>query len=190
MPKIQWERLPGEKWAHPRDRARERRVSQDDLFEPAEWKAQDPDVPEGDWYEDFGTFKLRGTGRLPSTFPMAGQSARGKRVRSPPCIAQIQIHPSSRSTDTAPSAAPSAGCGRRRAFLHPQPGAPQHFAERLVGPGLVAFQRQYPLVNRIQEPGRLREEQGLQLRRGRDPIPRSHHHWWRIQIVKAELRQA
>ena len=80
MPKIQWERLPGEKWAHPRDRARERRVSQDDLFEPAEWKAQDPDVPEGDWYEDFGTFKLRGTGRLPSTFPMAGQSARGKRL--------------------------------------------------------------------------------------------------------------
>src|ERR1039457_5514190 len=67
MPKIQWERLPGEKWAHLRDRARERRVSQDDLFELAEWKAQDPDVPEGDWYKDFGTFKLCGTGRFPST---------------------------------------------------------------------------------------------------------------------------
>jgi hypothetical protein len=50
MPKIQWERLPREKWAHLRDRARERRVSQDDLFELAEWKAQDPDVPDGEWY--------------------------------------------------------------------------------------------------------------------------------------------
>jgi hypothetical protein len=22
------------------------------------WKARDPDVPDGDWYKDFGTFKL------------------------------------------------------------------------------------------------------------------------------------
>jgi hypothetical protein len=49
MPKIQWERLPREKWAHLRDRARERQVSEEDLFELAEWKAQDPDVPDGDW---------------------------------------------------------------------------------------------------------------------------------------------
>jgi len=55
-------------------------VSQDDLFELAEWKAQDPDVPDGDWYKDFGTFKLCGTGKFPSTFLMAGQSARGKRL--------------------------------------------------------------------------------------------------------------
>jgi hypothetical protein len=34
----------------------------------AEWKAHDPDVPDGDWYKDFGTFKLCGTGRYPSTF--------------------------------------------------------------------------------------------------------------------------
>jgi hypothetical protein len=53
MPKIQWERLPREKWAHLRDRARERRVSQDDLFELAEWKAQDPDVPGGGLVQGF-----------------------------------------------------------------------------------------------------------------------------------------
>ena len=75
MPKIQWERLPKEKWAHLRDRAKERQISQDDLFALSEWKAQDPDVPAGDWYKDFGTFKLcdrevsqyipaRGTGRI------------------------------------------------------------------------------------------------------------------------------
>jgi hypothetical protein len=46
MPKIQWERLPREKWTHLRDRARERKISEEDLFDLAEWKAQDPDVPD------------------------------------------------------------------------------------------------------------------------------------------------
>jgi hypothetical protein len=80
MPKIQWERLPREKWAHLRDRARERRISEEDLFELAEWKAQDPDVPDGAWFKGFGTFKLCGAGRYPSTFLLAGQTARGRRL--------------------------------------------------------------------------------------------------------------
>jgi hypothetical protein len=36
MPKIQWERLPREKWSHLRDRAEERKISEEDLFDPAE----------------------------------------------------------------------------------------------------------------------------------------------------------
>jgi hypothetical protein len=68
MPKIQWERLPREKWAHLRDRAKDRQISEKDLFELASWKSQDPDVPDGEWYKDFGTFKLCGSGRYPSTF--------------------------------------------------------------------------------------------------------------------------
>ena len=80
MPKIQWENLLREKWKHLRDRARQRSVSMEDLFELANRKSQDPDVPDGDWYKDFGTFKLCGRGRLPSTFLMAGQPARGKRL--------------------------------------------------------------------------------------------------------------
>jgi hypothetical protein len=36
MPKIQWERLPRERWAHLRDRAKERQVSERDLFELTE----------------------------------------------------------------------------------------------------------------------------------------------------------
>ena len=80
MPKIRWEQLPREKWAHLRDRAKERRISEEDLHELARWKAEDPDVPDGDWYKDFGTFKLCGTGRYPSTFLLAGQVAHGKRV--------------------------------------------------------------------------------------------------------------
>ena len=80
MPKIQWDNLPREKWAHLRERARQRQISQADLFELAEWKNLDPDVPDGEWYKDFGTFKLCGTGRYPSTFLMRGQVARGKRM--------------------------------------------------------------------------------------------------------------
>lgn len=80
MPKLQWERLPRAKWAHLRDRAKERKVSEADLFELAEWKSSDPDVPDGDWYKDFGTFKLCGTGRCPSTFLLPGQVAKGKKL--------------------------------------------------------------------------------------------------------------
>jgi hypothetical protein len=49
-------------------------------YSNAEWKALNPDVPDGDWYKDFETFKLCGTGKFPSTFLMAGQPARGKRL--------------------------------------------------------------------------------------------------------------
>ena len=66
MPRIQWERLPKEKWQHLRDRAKERKISEADLFALAEWKVEDPDVPDGDWYKDFGTFKLCGTGKFPN----------------------------------------------------------------------------------------------------------------------------
>jgi hypothetical protein len=78
MPKLQWEHLPREKWAHLRDRAKERKISQEDLLALAEWKSQDPDVPDGEWYKDFGSFKLCGKGNLPGTFLLRGQAARGK----------------------------------------------------------------------------------------------------------------
>ena len=50
------------------------------MFELAEWKMEDPAVPDGDWYKDFGSFKLCGTGKFPSTFLLAGRAARGKRL--------------------------------------------------------------------------------------------------------------
>ena len=78
MLKIQWDNLPREEWARLRERAKERKISMEDLFDLADWKSQDPDVPDGDGYKDFGTFKLCGTGRLPSTFLVSGQPARGK----------------------------------------------------------------------------------------------------------------
>jgi hypothetical protein len=80
MPKLQWEQLPREKWTHLRQRAQERKISWQDLLALADWKAQDPDVPDGEWYKDFGSFKLCGMGKLPSKFLLAGQAARGKRL--------------------------------------------------------------------------------------------------------------
>ena len=61
------------------DRAKQRQISQKDLFALAEWKAEDPDVPDGDWYKDFGTFKLCGNGRFPRAFLLPG-AARGKSL--------------------------------------------------------------------------------------------------------------
>jgi hypothetical protein len=50
------------------------------IADKVERKAQEPDVPDGDWYKDFGTFQLCGSGRYPSTFLLAGHAARGKRL--------------------------------------------------------------------------------------------------------------
>ena len=44
------------------------------------WIQSEPDVPEGDWYKDFGSFKIRGEGKLPKTFLLKGQAARGKPI--------------------------------------------------------------------------------------------------------------
>jgi len=37
-------------------------------------------VPEGDWYKDFGSFKICGHGAYPKTFLLAGQAAKGKSL--------------------------------------------------------------------------------------------------------------
>jgi hypothetical protein len=56
------------------------RFSLEDLYALSEWKALAPDVPEGDCFKDFGSFKLCGKGRYPSTFLTAGQVVKGKRL--------------------------------------------------------------------------------------------------------------
>jgi len=39
-----------------------------------------PDVLEGPWYKDFGSFKLCGEGKYPKTFLLAGQAAVGLKL--------------------------------------------------------------------------------------------------------------
>jgi hypothetical protein len=41
------------------------------------WIASQPEVPEGDWYKDFGSFKICGHGSYPKTFLHATQTAHG-----------------------------------------------------------------------------------------------------------------
>ena len=55
-------------------------ISLDDLNRLRLWIESQPEVPNGDWYKDFGTFKLCGKGELPKTFLLPGQVATGKEL--------------------------------------------------------------------------------------------------------------
>jgi hypothetical protein len=80
MPKIQWLNLPLELREHLFNRAKERNINMEDLFALLEWRSHSPEVPEGPWYKDFGSFKLCGEGQYPKTFLLRGQAANGEEV--------------------------------------------------------------------------------------------------------------
>lgn len=80
MPKIQWVDLPPQLRQHRFDRAKERKISMEDLFALEEWRRHAPLVPDGPWYRDFGSFKLCGEGKYPKTFLLKGQPAHGEEV--------------------------------------------------------------------------------------------------------------
>jgi hypothetical protein len=80
MPKIQWSKLSQGTRNHLLDRARERKITAIDLQNLKLWIDDEPEVPDGKWYKDFGTFKLCGEGDTPSTFLEAHHSAYGVEV--------------------------------------------------------------------------------------------------------------
>jgi hypothetical protein len=80
MPKIQWTNLPAELRDHLFDRARERQISTEDLYQLKLWRESNPEAPEGRWYKDFGSFKICGEGRYPRTFLLRGQVVVGKEI--------------------------------------------------------------------------------------------------------------
>jgi hypothetical protein len=80
VPKIEWVDLPPDLLDHLFDRARERRISAEDLYRLKLWREGEPDAPEGLWHKDFGSFKLCGEGKYPKTFLLRGQPARGKEI--------------------------------------------------------------------------------------------------------------
>jgi hypothetical protein len=61
-------------------RMRDRNISLGDLNHLRLWMETKPDVPEGPWYKDFGSFKLCGEGKYPKTFLLAGQAATGRKL--------------------------------------------------------------------------------------------------------------
>ena len=78
MPQIaRWADLPPNVRQPLADRMRDRAITLDDLNQLRVWIASEPEVPEGDWYKDFGSFKNCGTGRFPKTFLLTGQVAKG-----------------------------------------------------------------------------------------------------------------
>ena len=80
MPRIQWTDLPDALRRHLFLRARERAISDDDLLKLKDWRESGPEAPEGEWYKDFGSFKICGEGKYPKTFLLRGQAAKGKRL--------------------------------------------------------------------------------------------------------------
>jgi len=81
MPRIAtWDELPPAIRDHLILRMRDRAIPTADLDQLRAWLRTEPAVPDGDWYKDFGSFKICGEGSYPKTFLIAGQPAKGKRL--------------------------------------------------------------------------------------------------------------
>jgi hypothetical protein len=81
LPKIDsWDKLPTGIRQHLIDRMRDRAIGIADLNELRGWIESNPEVPEGDWFKDFGTFKICGTGSFPKTFLVRGQIGKGEAL--------------------------------------------------------------------------------------------------------------
>ncbi len=81
MPKIQvWNRFPSGIRQHLIEMMHGRSITVADLNQLRLWIESAPEVPEGEWYKDFGSFKLCGEGPYPKTFLLAAQPARGAKL--------------------------------------------------------------------------------------------------------------
>ncbi len=81
MPQFErWSGLPDAVRRHLIERMHDRSISIADLNELRNWVETRPEVPEGDWPKDFGSFKLCGAGAYPKTFLLRGHVAKGKAV--------------------------------------------------------------------------------------------------------------
>jgi hypothetical protein len=80
MPRIQWHDLPPALRDHLFERLRQRKISAEDLYALKLWRETEPEAPDGPWFKDFGSFKLCGDGKLPKTFLLRGQAAKGQKL--------------------------------------------------------------------------------------------------------------
>ena len=74
------ERSPQAVREHLSQRLTDRGITGEDLDKLRVWVQSQPDVPAGDWYKDFGSFKIRGTGADPTTFLTREQQACGQKL--------------------------------------------------------------------------------------------------------------
>lgn len=81
MPKIEkWDNFPVGVRQHLVDRMLDRAISFEDLNKLRQWIEAQPEVPLHDWYKDFGSFKICGSGSYPKTFLLKGQVAKGEEL--------------------------------------------------------------------------------------------------------------
>ncbi|HTU45758.1 MAG TPA: hypothetical protein VMF91_11885 [Bryobacteraceae bacterium] len=80
MPKIRFAKLPDELRKHLLSRIDERAIKYGDLMRLQEWVASEPEAPDGNWYKDFGSFKLCGTGEFPKTVLTKGMKPFGDEI--------------------------------------------------------------------------------------------------------------
>jgi hypothetical protein len=80
LPKIRFADLPRGLWQHLLERVQEREITLADLARLQEWVRSAPQAPEGDWYKDFGSFKLCGSGEYPKTVLTKGMAPFGQEI--------------------------------------------------------------------------------------------------------------
>lgn len=77
LPKIRLPDLPRGLWQHLIERVDEHRIPLADLRCLQAWVKSEPLAPEGDWYKDFGSFKLCSRSEYPNTFLIKGMKPYG-----------------------------------------------------------------------------------------------------------------
>jgi hypothetical protein len=58
----------------------ERQISLQDLRRLQDWVKAGPCAPDGDWYKDFGSFMICGSGEFPKTVLLKGMHPFGTRI--------------------------------------------------------------------------------------------------------------
>lgn len=81
MPQVEtWSKIPAAIRNHLIERMRDRNITLEDLNKLRIWLESRPNVPEGAWFKDFGSFKLCGESAFPKTFLLPGQAAKGQKL--------------------------------------------------------------------------------------------------------------
>jgi hypothetical protein len=75
-----WSAFPLAVKAHLFQRLKDRQITSDDLDKLRIWVESSPDLPDGPWYKDFGSFKIVGQGPYPLTFLDSTQIAFGREI--------------------------------------------------------------------------------------------------------------
>ena len=75
-----WSNFPPGVKRHLGERLLDRKITAGDLDRLRIWVESSPDVPEEDWFVNFGSFKIAGRGPNPLTFLDSGQIPYGTEI--------------------------------------------------------------------------------------------------------------